>query len=104
MRRSIACSASRATCTSMQRRPDESQAALTTLPGEDPLVVLAGLSDGLMLPASEPAAEIATTFDLGADSTPSSTCTTAGAGTLPAPTGRSTSTPEPGRADAATAP
>ncbi len=48
--------------------PDESQAALTALPGEDPLVVLAALSDGLMLPASEPAAEIATTvgFDAGA--------------------------------------
>ena len=50
--------------------PDESQAALSALPGEDPLVVLAGLSDGLMLPASEPAAEIATAVDFGADSHP----------------------------------
>jgi hypothetical protein len=50
--------------------PDESQAALTALPGEDPLVVLAALSDGLMLPAPEPAAEIATAVDFGADSHP----------------------------------
>jgi hypothetical protein len=49
---------------------DESQAALTALPGEDPLVVLAALSDGLMLPASEPAPEIATAVDFGADSHP----------------------------------
>jgi hypothetical protein len=47
---------------------DESQAALTALPSEDPLVVLAALSDGLMLPASEHAAEIATAVDLGTDS------------------------------------
>jgi hypothetical protein len=47
--------------------PEESQAALTALPGEDPLVALAALSDGLMLPAPQPAAEIATTFDLGAN-------------------------------------
>jgi hypothetical protein len=48
---------------------EESQAALT-LPGDDPLVVLAALSDGLILPASEPAAEIATGFDFGANSHP----------------------------------
>jgi hypothetical protein len=50
--------------------PDESQATLTALPGEDPLVVLAALSDGLMLPAPEPAAEIATAVNFGADSHP----------------------------------
>jgi hypothetical protein len=50
--------------------PDGSQAALAALPSEDPLVVLAALSDGLMLPASEPAPEIATTFDLDANSHP----------------------------------
>ena len=50
--------------------PDESQATLTALPGEDPLVVLAALSDGLMLPAPEAAAEIATAVDFGADSHP----------------------------------
>ena len=38
---------------------EEQQAALTALPGDDPLVVLAALSDGLILPASEPAAETA---------------------------------------------
>jgi hypothetical protein len=50
--------------------PDESQAALSALPGEDPLVVLAALSDGLMLPASEPAAAIATTVDFDAGAHP----------------------------------
>jgi hypothetical protein len=50
--------------------PDESQAALTALLGDDPLVVLAGLSDGLMLPASEPAAAIATTVDFDAGAHP----------------------------------
>ena len=50
--------------------PDESQAAVTALPGDDPLVALAALSDGLMLPASEPAAEIATAVDFSADSHP----------------------------------
>jgi hypothetical protein len=50
--------------------PDESQAALTALPGDDPLVVLAALSDGLMLPASEPAAAIATTVDFDAGAHP----------------------------------
>jgi hypothetical protein len=49
---------------------EEQQAALTTLSGDDPLVVLGALSDGLILPASEPAAEIATGFDFGADSHP----------------------------------
>ena len=49
---------------------DEAQAALTPLPSDDPLVVLAALSDGLALPASEPAAEIATAFDFGANSLP----------------------------------
>jgi len=49
---------------------DESQAALSALPGEDPLVVLAALSDGLMLPASEPAPEIATTVDFDAGAHP----------------------------------
>jgi len=48
----------------------ESQAALMALPSDDPLVVLAALSDGLIFPASEPAAEIATVFDFGADSHP----------------------------------
>src|ERR1700730_1777218 len=47
---------------------EESQAVLTALPGDDPLVALAALSDGLMLPA--PAAEIATAVDFGADSHP----------------------------------
>ena len=47
---------------------DEPQAFLIALPGDDPLVVLAALSDGLMLPASAPAAEIATAVDFGADS------------------------------------
>ncbi|MDP1837764.1 MAG: hypothetical protein Q8N31_20805 [Reyranella sp.] len=54
--------------------------AATTLPAEDPLVVLAGLSDGLILPASESsdalalpsgaqqAPEIVTIFDVGIDS------------------------------------
>jgi hypothetical protein len=49
---------------------EESQAVLTALPGDDPLVALAALSDGLMLPASEPAVEIATAVDFGADSHP----------------------------------
>ncbi len=49
---------------------EEQQAALTALSGGDPLVVLGALSDGLILPASEPAAEIATGFDFGADSHP----------------------------------
>jgi hypothetical protein len=49
---------------------EEQQAALTALSGDDPLVVLGALSDGLILPASEPAAEIATGFDFGADSHP----------------------------------
>jgi hypothetical protein len=49
---------------------DESQAALTPLPSDDPLVVLGALSDGLMLPASEPTAEIATPVNFGADSHP----------------------------------
>jgi hypothetical protein len=49
---------------------EEQQAALTALPSDDPLVVLAALSDGLALPASEPAAEIATAFDFGANSHP----------------------------------
>jgi hypothetical protein len=47
---------------------EEPQATLASLPGDDPLVVLSALSDGLMLPASEPAAAIATAFDFGADS------------------------------------
>jgi hypothetical protein len=47
---------------------EEQQAALTALSGDDPLVVLGALSDGLILPPSEPAAEIATAFDFGADS------------------------------------
>src|ERR1700722_14989565 len=50
--------------------PDESQATLTALPGEDPLVVLAALSEGLMLPAPEAAAEIGTALGFGADSHP----------------------------------
>jgi hypothetical protein len=50
--------------------PREEQQAALTLPNDDPLVVLAALSDGLILPASEPAAEIATGFDFGADSHP----------------------------------
>ena len=70
MRRSIACSASRAICISMASPREDQQAALTALPGDDPLVVLGALSDGLILPASEPAAEIATAFDFGADSHP----------------------------------
>src|SRR6266478_8693398 len=49
---------------------EESQAAVTALPGDDPLVALAALSDGLMLPASEPAAAIATAVDFGAASHP----------------------------------
>jgi hypothetical protein len=49
---------------------EEQQAALTALPSDDPLVVLAALSDGLILPASEPAVEIATAFDFGANSHP----------------------------------
>ena len=49
---------------------DEPQASLIALPDEDPLVVLAALSDGLVLPASEPAAEIATAAPFGADSHP----------------------------------
>lgn len=49
---------------------EEQQAALTALSGGDPLVVLGALSDGLILPASEPAAEIATGLDFGADSHP----------------------------------
>jgi hypothetical protein len=49
---------------------EEQQAALTALSGDDPLVVLGALSDGLILPASEPAAEIAAAFDSGADSHP----------------------------------
>jgi len=49
---------------------DESQAALTPLPSDDPLVVLAALSDGLMLPAPEPAPEIATAVDFGTDAHP----------------------------------
>ena len=49
---------------------EEQQAALTALPSDDPLVVLAALSDGLILPASEPAVEIATAFDFGAHSHP----------------------------------
>ena len=40
------------------------------MPSDDPLVVLAALSDGLMLPAPEPAAEIATAGNFGADSHP----------------------------------
>jgi hypothetical protein len=47
---------------------EEQQAALTALSGDDPLVVLGALSDGLILPATEPAAETATAFDFGADS------------------------------------
>ena len=48
---------------------EEQQAAITTVLGEDPLVVLAALSDGLVLPGAESAApEIATGFDFGADS------------------------------------
>jgi hypothetical protein len=50
--------------------------AAAALPLEDPLVVLGGLSDGLILPATEPSAwagaqqapEIVTIFDLGIDS------------------------------------
>ena len=49
---------------------EELQAALTALHSDDPLVVLAALSDGLILPASQPAAEIATAFDFAADSHP----------------------------------
>jgi hypothetical protein len=47
---------------------EEQQATLAALTSDDPLVVLGALSDGLMLPASEPAAEIAAGFDFGADS------------------------------------
>jgi hypothetical protein len=47
---------------------DDQQANLATMPSEDPLVVLAALSDGLSLPGSEAAApEIATAFDFGSD-------------------------------------
>jgi hypothetical protein len=49
---------------------EEQQATLTALSGDDPLVILGALSDSLMLPASEPAAEIAAGFDSGADSHP----------------------------------
>jgi hypothetical protein len=49
---------------------DEPQASQIALPGEDPLVVLAALSDGLVLPASEPATEIATVAPFAADSHP----------------------------------
>ena len=45
----------------------DEQTALTAIVGEDPLVVLAALADGLALP-SEPVPEIATAFDFGADS------------------------------------
>ena len=48
---------------------DEPQAALTPV-GDDPLVVLASLSDGLSLPAPEPVAEMVTGFDFGAESHP----------------------------------
>jgi hypothetical protein len=47
---------------------DEPQAGLTAMPGDDPLVMLSALSDGLILPASEPTGTIATGFDFGADS------------------------------------
>jgi hypothetical protein len=47
---------------------EEQQATFTTLAGDDPLVVLGALSDGLMLP--EPAAETSTAFDFGTDSHP----------------------------------
>lgn len=46
---------------------DEPQAALTAMPGDDPLVLLSALSDGLTLPAAEPTASIATAFDHGTD-------------------------------------
>src|SRR5258708_30079677 len=49
---------------------DEAHAALTPLPSDHPLVVLAALSDGLMLPAPEPAAELATAGNFGAHSHP----------------------------------
>src|SRR3977135_3000544 len=49
---------------------DEPQASLIALPSEDPLVVLAALSDGLVLPASEPAIAITTGVDFGTDSHP----------------------------------
>ena len=48
---------------------EEPPATLAALGGDDPLVVLAALSDGVMLPASEPA-EIATGFEFGTDSHP----------------------------------
>jgi hypothetical protein len=47
---------------------EELQAALTTVLGDDPLVVLASLSDGLILPGAEPSEPgIATAFDFGSD-------------------------------------
>jgi hypothetical protein len=53
----------------------ESSAAIAAAggPGDDPLVGLGGLSDGLIAPAAEPsgaphATEIVTTFDTGSDS------------------------------------
>lgn len=46
---------------------DEPQ-ALAALAGDDPLVVLAALADGLILPTSEAVSEIATVFDFGAES------------------------------------
>jgi hypothetical protein len=49
--------------------PREEQQAAPTTPSDDPLVVLGALSDGLMLPASEPT-EIATAFDFGTGSHP----------------------------------
>jgi hypothetical protein len=49
---------------------DAPQASLLALPSEDPLVVLAALSDGLALPASEPAAEMATVAPFDANSHP----------------------------------
>src|SRR5260370_24321839 len=52
---------------------DESQAALTPLPSDDPLVVLAALSDGFMLPAPEPAVEVATSGSFDAPSPPIAT-------------------------------
>jgi hypothetical protein len=47
---------------------EQSQAVLMTGVSDDPLVVLASLADGLVLPVSESAPESATVFDFGADS------------------------------------
>jgi hypothetical protein len=48
-------------------RAGDEQTALTAIVGEDPLVVLATLADGLALPSESPA-EIAAAFDFSGDS------------------------------------